>query len=245
MKALIKTIGTSDKEAETFLKLLELGAQPVSVLAKQMSLPRSSMYVILEKLKKLNLIEEFERAGIRYVKCIPAASIADVLKAKEKKIQQSLEILQEKLPQLEELENRLSITPKIKFHEGKSAVTKMYEEILKEKEFYAFFNPQSVLEIMPEYYYKIPEGIKAGKGKAKEIVVDCPEGRKYKKDYSSKNHQIKILPSGAIFNSDTIICEDKIYMTGYGENQVSGTEIFNSSLAHSQRVIFEQLWRKL
>ena len=242
IKTLLKKLGTNEKEAQTFIKLLELGAQPISVIAKQMSTPRSSMYLIIDRLKDLNLIEEFERAGIKYVKCIPVSNIADILKSKEKNIQQTLEILEEKLPEFESLENRLSITPTIKFHEGKEAVAQMYEEILKEKEFYAAFNPKLVLEILPEYHYKIPEGLKQTGGKAKELVTDCKEGREYKEKYTSKNHKIKVLPKGTNFDSDTVICKNKIYMTGYGKGQVSGTEIHNTALAQSQRALFELIW---
>lgn len=245
MKSLLKKLGTNEKEAQTFLKLLELGAQPVSVIAKQMGIPRSSMYSIIDRLKSLNLVEEFERTGIKYVKCIPVNNLIDILKSQEKNIQHTLEILEEKLPELKSLENRLSITPTVKFHEGKEAVAQMYEEILKEKEFYAAFNPKVVLEILPEYHYKIPEGLKQTEGKAKELVIDCKEGREYKKKFNSKNHQIKILPKGTIFDSDTIICKNKIYMTGYGEGQVSGTEIHNTALAQSQRALFELLWKTI
>ncbi|MBU1019011.1 MAG: hypothetical protein ABII07_04655 [Patescibacteria group bacterium] len=42
-----------------------------------------------------------------------------------------------------------------------------------------------------------------------------------------------------------ISLKDKIYMTGYGEGQVSGTEIYNPILAQSQRALFELLWESI
>ncbi len=230
---------------QTFLTLLELGAQPVSVIARRVGVPRSSMYLILDDLKKLQLAEEFEREGIKYFKCIPVRNIADVLKAKERKTHQTLELLEDKLPELEALENKLSITPKVKFFEGKEAVMKMYEEVLKEKGFYAFFHPKLVKRVMPEYYHKVAETLKKNKGRAKEFMVDCPEAQEYKKRFGSKNHQVKILPKRAVFASDTIITGDKIYMISYGEKEVSATEIFNTSLAKTQRIIFEELWERV
>ena len=241
MKSIIRKFGASEKEAETFLKLLELGAQPVSVIAKQMNVPRSSMYLTLDVLKKLGLIEDFQRGEIKFVKCIPIKNLPDILKTKEKEIEQISSTLQDKLPELEALENRLSITPTVKFHEGKTAVMKMYEEVLKEKEFCAFFSPELVKKAMPEYYFAVGESV----NKAKEILVACASATEYKKLFDSKNHQIKIFPKNIKFESDTIICKDKIYMISYGEKQVSGTEIFNPSLAQAQKSIFEQLWERL
>lgn len=244
MKELFKNLGAGEKETQTFLRLLELGAQPVSIIARHIGVPRSSMYLILDNLKKLDLIEEFERFGIKYFKCIPAKNIAEVLHSRERKIGRTLEIFENYLPELETLENKLSITPKVKFFEGKDNVMKVYEAILKEDGFCAIFNPKIVKKIMPIYYYKVAETVKKYKLDVRELVVDCAEADWYKKTYNSKTHQIKLLPKNVAFDSDTIICKDKIYMISYGEKEVSATEIFNPSLAHTQRAIFEQMWMK-
>lgn len=245
MKNLFYTLGANEKEMQTFLKILELGAQPVSIIAKHLQTPRSSMYVTLEKLKKLNLIEEFERMGITYIKCIPIDSITDLLKVKERQVEQSINILQEKMPELKALENRLSIFPTVRFFQGKKSVMAIYEEILKEKEFYATFSPHIVKKIMPEYVHKLAEELLKKKGSAKEILVCSKEAEEYKEKFHSQKHQIKILPKGRTFESDNIITKEKIYLISYGENQISGTEIHNKSLAKTHRVLFEELWERL
>lgn len=245
MKQIFKNLGLNDKEMYAFLKLLELGAQPASVIARHVGIPRSSMYLILDNLKQNHLIEEFERASVKYFKCIPVKDIENILKAKIKMIENTLDILKNHMGELETLENRLSITPKVKFFEGKEAVMKVYEEVLKENEFLAFFNPYLVKKCMPEYHFKIPEALKLTGGKAKELLIACEEAREYKKLFNSKKHQIKILPKQDLFESDTIICKEKIYMISYGENEVCATEIYNKSLAQTQRVIFEEMWGKV
>lgn len=245
MKELFQTLGLNEKETHAFLKMLELGAQAISVIAKHVGVPRSSMYVILDKLKRRNLIEEFERNGITYVKCIPVKNIPDLLKAKISKIEHVLKISHERLSFLEGIENKLGITPSVKFFEDKEEIMRMYEVVLKEKEFYAFFNPKLVKKVMPQYYYKIGETIKANRGSLKEILVSCPEAYKYKEKFNSRYHQIKILPKEISFSSDTIICRDKIYMIAYGESNVLATEIINPSLATTQWILFEQLWKSL
>jgi sugar-specific transcriptional regulator TrmB len=244
MKSLFRQLGINDKEMYAFLKLLELGAQPASVIAKYVEVPRSTMYLILDNLKKNHLIEEFNRGNIKYFKCISVRNIEDVLKAKIKLLESTLDILKNHMSELESLENRLSITPKVKFFEGKEAVMKVYEEVLKEKEFLAFFNPYLVKKCMPEYHFKIPETLKATGGKARELLIECEEAHEYKKLYNSKKHQIRILPKNDIFESDTIICSEKIYMISYGESDVCATEIYNKSLAQTQKVVFEEVWKK-
>ncbi len=245
MDELFSKLGLNEKETETFMKLLPLGAQPISVIAKHVGIPRSSMYFIVEKLKGHRLIEEFERTGIKYVKCIPVKDIADVLKADERNIRETLLLLKEKLPTLETLENTLSVTPKVKFLEGKEAVMKMYESLAHDEQFYSFFNPAVVKSMVPAYLNIIPEILSTHKGEAKEIIVDCKEARAYKNGFHSKRHQIKILPEAVKFLSDCIICKDRICMITYGENQVAAIEIFSTTLASTQRVVFERVWQSL
>ncbi|MDO8649604.1 MAG: helix-turn-helix domain-containing protein [Candidatus Peregrinibacteria bacterium] len=245
MDDLFSRFGLSTKETETFTKLLTLGAQPISVVAKHVGIPRSSMYFIVEKLKEHRLIEEFDRAGIKYVKCIPVKDIADVLKAEERNIKQTLLLLEEKLPTLQALESTLSVTPKVKFSEGKESVMKMYESLAQEKELYAFFNPETVQRMMPAYLNIIHEAVNEHGSSAKEIAVDCEEARTYKRKFDSTRHQIKILPRGATFLSDCIICRERICMISYGENQIAAVEIFSQTLASTQRTVFEQVWNSL
>ncbi len=244
MKALFDQLGLKPKERETFLRLLELGAQPVSIIAKHMTIPRPSMYLILDSLSKKGLVEEFDRDKVKYAKCIPVKNMASIIDARKKALDATANLLATKIPELESLENKLSITPKMRFLEGKEGVRRMYEQVLKEGEFWAFFNPDMVKKIMPEYHDKIPQSIRENSGKAREMLVDSPEAREYQKNYSSKNHEIKLLPKGAQFHSDIIIAGDKIYMIAFGEKQISATEILSPPLVETQKALFSLIWDK-
>jgi len=242
MKELFKKLGASEKETETFLRLLELGAQPASVIARHMHVPRSTMYLVLDGLKKLGLIEEFERKGMKYFKCISVEDIGAVLRLREDEIERTLGLLDENLTGLKALENKLSITPKVKFFEGEEAVMAMYESVLNEKSFYSFFNPGVENGVMKIYFDKVEKAIKARKMKVNEFVVDCKKGHGYFKRANTANHKIKILPKNAKFDSDTIICRDRICMISYGEKEVSAVVIWNDALVKTQKVMFEELW---
>jgi sugar-specific transcriptional regulator TrmB len=242
MKQLIQKFGVTEKEALIFLRLLELGAQPAGVMANQMRMPRSSIYLSLQNLEENQLIETFERGKIKYFRCVSVNQLKELLNQKEREINQTESILKEKLPELLKLENRLSITPSVRHFEGKEAVLKMYERIIKEEDFYAILNTESVKIHMKEYYEKIPQMIKREKRKVKEVVIQNKSGLEYQKKHHSNLHQIRTLPKRVLFFSDNIICEDKIYMVAYGEKDVSAVEITNPLLAQTQRALFKVLW---
>ncbi len=243
MKQLFRKLGMNEKEIETFLRLLELGAKPISVIAKYVGTPRSTMYVIIEKLKSMNLVEEVARRGVLYVKCIPVKNIIPVLQERELGLRNTISLIKDKLPELEALENKLSITPTVKFFEGKKAVMEMYEEVLREKEFRAFFNPKLVKRVMPEYHFKIPQKLKGSGGKAKELLVDGPDAKEYQKKFSSLRHEIRILPKELVFSADMIMTKSAIYMISYGEKEISATAVHNPSLAEAQRIVFDLIWK--
>lgn len=242
LKDLFTRLGLSQKEMDVFLQLLELGAKPVSVLAKHLGMPRSSTYLVLDKLKKLNLVDEFERMGVKYVKCIPARNLDDVLKSREREIEHTRYMLAERMPELEALESKLSITPKVRFIEGADAVLHMYGEIFKHESFCAFFDPSSVKRIEDRSHYQMPKYIGQTGGMARELAVHSADAFEYKELFENENHHIKILPQHMHFTSDFIITKDVLYLIAYGEMQVSATEMWSPSLVNTAQVMFDSIW---
>lgn len=244
MKDLFSFLGTNEKESAAYLKLLGLGAQPVSVIARHMELPRSSMYSVIEKLKEVGLVTEFQRSGILHVKATASRDLPMIIKLRQKNLERGLILIEENMTDLAAVENKLSVTPTVVFYEGKKAVMGMYEKILTESGFCAFFNPKLVKKMMPEYHYKIGDTIREDRLPVRELLVQCEEASEYLKKYHSILHEIRILPNNVSFDSDTIITHDKIFMISYGESDLTGTEISNHSLSQTQTVLFETVWAK-
>ncbi len=246
MKSFFTKLGLNLKETETFLRLLELGAQPISIIAKHTDTPRSTMYLILDRLKDFGLVEFFERRGMKYVKTIPVEQIEDLLQTKKIKLENQIEKFRHNLPELKKLENKIRITPKIKFYEGLEEVEKMYEIIMKLDGYSAYFNPESLQKASPKYFDLLAQTYIKRQVKARELMVDCPAAREYAKKYQSKYYEFKILPAQYVFFSDTLITKERVFMISYGQaNQICGTEIFDPALAQSQMAIYNALWERI
>lgn len=244
MQSLFKRIGLSSKETETFLCLLELGAQPVSVIARHVGVPRTSMYSIIEALRKAQLVDVFEKRAIQYVRPIPARSIPDVISHRERELAHIRTMFQEQLPALEAMENTLAIVPKVKFYEGKEEVMRMYSLIMKESAFCSFVDLASVRRSIPEYYHEIPRMIKSSGGSARELLIQSKDAKGYQAEYASSRHQIKFLPKTMRFTSDIIICSDHIFMTAFDRERVASLQVFSKPLAETHLSIFEALWSR-
>jgi sugar-specific transcriptional regulator TrmB len=242
IESIFKQFNLNRKETEAFLELVEIGASPISKWAHHAKIKRTSMYVILEKLLKTGLVSTFVHGNVQHVQPIAVSKITTLLDQRQREIEATKSVLNTELPELLALEKVSSITPKVKFYEGLLRVEAMYDEVLKEKSFYAFFHPERVKTMMPNYYHKIALTLRKNGGTAKEILVNCKDAEEYKRLYISDKHKIAVLPKGVTFSSDTIITKDKIFLVGYSKDTIVGTEIWNSELAQTQLTLFELLW---
>ena len=242
MEELFTRLGLDTKEAAATLELIRLGPSPVSRWAKHAGVNRSSMYVLLERLKEAGLITTFVHNSILHAQAIAVSDLPRLVETRRQQLTDTQAMVASHLSELGKLEKSSVIRPKVKFYEGKTGVARMYEEVLKETSFKSFFHPRRVQEQMKEYFHKIPLTLKARGGKAKELLVPCREAESYKKLYASDTHQIRILPPGVTFSSDTIITKEKIYLVGYSHNEMVATEIWNEALARTQSTLFDLLW---
>lgn len=245
MEDLFVRFGLNSKESTALLELVRLGASFVSKWARHAHINRSSMYVLLDRLKSQGLVKTFTHRGVLHVQAIPMAELPALLHDKEASIENTRELFIHKLPELQKLEKTHGITPKVQFFEGKSRVEAMYEEVMKEKSFKAFFHPGRVKAMMPEYFHTIPQVLRAMGGHAKELLVACKEADEYQNLYQSDKHEIALLPKDVTFSSDTIITQQKIYLVGYSSSDIVATEIWNEELAQTQSVLFDLVWSSI
>ena len=245
MDQLFTALGLDRKEKRVFLKLMELGSIPVSLLAKASNLPRSSMYVILERLKKLEVVETSKQKGKIFLSCVATEELERLLIQKQNRLRSALKDFKENQQFLKNLGADSRVIPKVEFLEGKKGIMKAYRRVLKEKSFYSYFNPKAVKQFAPDIFLYIPENLRRSGGKAREFLVLSEEADEYCSAIKSPHHETKILPKGLSFSSDNIICEDKIYFFSYEKDQVCVVEITNKNLAETQRKMFELLWESI
>lgn len=203
------------------------------------------MYVLLDRLKSKSLVTSYIHHEILYVQAVPMTELPALLADKQETLEKSRNLLINNLGELQKLEKSQGLMPKISYYEGASRVEVMYESMMKEKSFKAYFHPGRVKTMMPEYFHKIPESLKANGGSAQELLIACKEATEYQKLYRSSKHEIVIFPPSVSFSSDTIITDQKIYLVGYSDTYIVGTEIWNEELAQTQSTIFDLLWSSI
>ncbi len=118
---LIKT-GLNEKEAQTYLALLELGPTSVVALSKKSGLKRTTVYEILNSLAARGLVSETVFGKRRRFVAEPPEEFFQLKK-------QELDTLRALVPTLEALRNVAIEKPALRFFQGKEAIRQVFEDM--------------------------------------------------------------------------------------------------------------------
>ncbi len=133
LKNLIE-FGLSDKEAKTYLALLELEISGVQEIAKNAGINRSSAYVTLESLKKKGLVSISDDKSVRqYVATPPDALLrtAEDMAMRQENIVKKIEQI---IPDMKALYKGTKDKPLVKVFEGKQGLINAFDDVLTSKE---------------------------------------------------------------------------------------------------------------
>ena len=93
MQELFTSFGLTPKESTAFLELIRLGACPVSKWATHTNTNRSSMYVLLDRLKSKGLVTSYIHHEILYVQAVPMTELPALLSDKQQTLEKSRDLL--------------------------------------------------------------------------------------------------------------------------------------------------------
>ena len=168
------------------------------------------------------------------------------LEQKKKKLNDSVSDLMLARDDYEEIKLEMSFVPRIKIYETKEARNVVYQKIQDFKEAYSIFNYDAAIKFM-KWNKKRREqagSVQAG-SKVKEILIDSPQARKYKKKWEKKNagrHEVRLLDQEKLWNIQSdIILVDGIYYHSSLWDRVIMVEINDPIFYASQKAIFNYL----
>lgn len=123
---ILSELGLSQKETKIYLAVLESGEAPLTQIAKNTAIPRTSCYGLIENLIEKGFVTYMVKRRKKYYF---AENPDHLLKQEEKKGA----LLKEALPRFKALYNISGVKPKIRFYEGVSGIKQILQEIINEK----------------------------------------------------------------------------------------------------------------
>jgi sugar-specific transcriptional regulator TrmB len=242
LSTILKSFQLSETEIRLFLKVLELGGQPASNIARVCEMPRNTVRSILDNLVKKGLMVKTNRAKTQYYATENKDNLIRLLKFRRMRQNEETERQIELLNRYgDELSARhwAQSRPRITFYEGHAGLEKVYEDTLTAKAGLRSWASYDDLHAeMNEYatgYYKR----RAEKGiPMRSIHPDTPMSRAAQARDKQELRQSALVPKEKFSLSPEIqIYNNKINIVS-GKDKL-GIIIESQEIADAMRAIFD------
>jgi sugar-specific transcriptional regulator TrmB len=241
LKADLLALNFSEKEANVYLALLELGRGNVSTIARKANLNRTTGYHILNALVGKGLVSVSGKEPLQEFIAESPDRILETLQNKFAEYQNKLNRAKHTIPLLKSVHN-VSDRPKIRFYEGREGMKEVYEDTLTSKEpLRAFANFDDMHKALPEYfpaYYKR----RAKKGLSiKGVVPLTKEALERQKHNQAEAREMVFVPADKYYFSPEIDMYDNKLMIASWKERL-GIIIESVEIADAMKKIFELAW---
>jgi HTH-type transcriptional regulator, sugar sensing transcriptional regulator len=239
-KALL-SLNFTEKEANVYLALLELGQGSVSEIARKANINRTYGYNILSILASKGLVNISGKEPKQEYAAESPDKIRELLKMEIAKNQEFLKQADAIIPQLKSIHS-VKGRPQVRFYEGKDGLKQVYEDTLTSHEtILAFASVEDVHQTLPDYfpgyYFR-----RADKGiPIRAIFPDSPEAEdliKYNK--IQKRETALVPPDKYSFSPEINIYDNKVMIASWKEKL--GITIESGEIADAMKKIFELAW---
>jgi sugar-specific transcriptional regulator TrmB len=246
MRDILKQLGLTNSEVNTYLAGLEVGPSPIAEIAKKANLPRSSCYLIIQELIKKGFFSTYYLGKKRLFLAEPPQKLVTLAKDQLERAEAMVENLKNALPTLVSLYNLMPQKPKIRFYEGFEGIKTIFEETLEAKQILVLCSgykkpmERQLFQYMSLYFHKVL----AQKIPTFEIIGDSPDSADYQRECSSSINKIKIVPHAKdCTHIDKTIFQNKIAIISFP--YLNGVIIENKPIADYEKALFWQLWESL
>lgn len=234
-------VGFSEKEANVYLALLELGKGTVSEIARRANINRTTGYDILSALVNEGLASISGKEPKQEYIAESPDKIQDILNNRLRREEESLKAAKNLIPQLKSIHN-VSGRPQVRFYEGEEGLVQAYEDTLTSSEpIRAYATIEDMHRALPRYfpaYYKR----RAAKGIiARGIIPKTPGAIERVKHNKEELRETALVPPDKYYFSPEIcIYDDKVMIASWREKL--GIVVQSPEIADAAKKIFELAW---
>lgn len=237
MDDILKHFGLSEKEAQVYLALLELGESTAPAISKKAGVKHPTTYVILDELRKKGLLTEIPKKS----KSLYTAKSPEVLLAARK---EANEEIRQAMPEILALYNAKAEKPKVRFYQGEAEMLSLYKEIFSENEIWFIASIGSIPETLMPHIHRHIQRASIHKTRIREIQNDDPVSQDFRKRYESEFYQIKTAPKDFALPTDNALYGNKIAIFSYKSDSMA-VVIESEDVVKTYRSLFEMAWQSI
>lgn len=234
-KGFLIKAGLTDREAESYLVLLQLREALVSEIAKKTKENRTHLYDTLNSLKQKGLASYVIKNGKKYFRPAPPEKIIDYLKEKQNEVEMYL-------PELNKLYAPKSKAPVVEVFEGKEGIKTVLRDVLREnKEWLCLGSTGKSKESIPFFLEQLHKQRMKQKLPLKVIYNDDKFGETRGKEVEKQKFaKVKYIKKTS--PTTTYIYGDKVVIIIWEKEKLVAVMIKDKDVADSYRSYFESMW---
>ncbi len=242
----LQDIGLSDKEATTYLTLLQVENASVLDISKKTKLNRSTTYVILGSLAKKGLVSETTIGKKTHYQAESPERLKTYVERRKIELEEIQKRLDDIIPQIKGIARESGERPVVKYFEGKEGIISATDETMRtyvddRDPMYFIYSRDLIEQLFPKTEHnKLRERRISRKIKSKAIYV-------YEKgELSSDNigERIKIDGQKYPITCDIAIYKDTVRISVLG-GRLSSIFIRSQDVANTFKSIFQIAFDKL
>jgi sugar-specific transcriptional regulator TrmB len=233
--------GLEPREINIYLFLLENQDKPAYKIAKDVGIPRATVYKLLESLIKKGLSSSWIKNGVKHF----SAENPEVLR---RHIDERKNQIEQVLPELSKMFSSISAHPSAKLYEGKEGVKQVFEYLLdtirakKLKRIYAYTDHR-LTEQFPKFFRSWR--IRKNKTGAFTYLI-VPHYTPMSADYSSdQNRETRILSTEFPFDGAMDICGSVVAFFSFKDKEIYSITIDSKIIADMLTQFFMYMWSTL
>lgn len=243
---LSRNLGIKNTSKRVFELLLGSKPSPVADIAKELMLPKSTVYDAISELMSKSLLVEYSEND---AKSYGIASKEQIVKLHQEKIEE-LKLSQEFISKkLNEVSRQSILQPKIKFYFGKDGMKHAFNDmpwVEGVKESYLMWPMKKMIDLVGEEFL-IRHGLNRKKYKIKIKAISKESDRKIRKsggnwETGSKNfREVRYAPQNIDWSISYWVYDDKTMFSG-GDREQFAFIVYSKEFAELMKTLWKQVW---
>lgn len=238
----LQSLGLSEQECRFYIAALTLGKSPVSKIARESNLNRSSVYTIVEHLAEKGLISRSKRSsGL----VITATSPKHLLTLQEEQTDK----LAKQVAQLQDLFVVAQAEPGVRFYEGPDGLKTVLATILEEaKDICVFGDGDAFRKAVPGWTERYSERRSAQKIHTRLLLKATSQAvsaakylRSSEPDEKKAYSKIRLLPEALGVKGGFDVYNNTVILYSFDERNVA-VMVESKMISSMMKAIFEILW---
>ena len=238
INGVLQELGLTDKEINTYLKLIELGKTSVQRLSEITGINRVTLYSILESLIKKGMAGSTIIESSKHFYTIDPDKILEQLEERKKRFKEIIPILKEKI-------QTIGLKPEVQFYEGVKGIIAVESDVLNtKKEFFAYGSFDIYNKILKYTGISFRKKRIAKKLKVTAITDSSAVHHElFEKEEYQKYSKLIILESLRNMPSWTYIYNNKVAIISFEKENPNIIVIDSKPVYEKEKMVFELLWK--